>query len=1080
MASQKIKGITVEIDGDLTPLNNALKNADKTIKTTQGELKEVERLLKLDPENTEILTQKQKLLNTAVEGTAEKLNILKKAKEQAEKSGNIDKESYEYRYLQREIARTEQSLKSFEKQMDKTEDVAEDVKDSLEDAGESAENFSQGFSIAKGAAADFISNAAQKVISVVKDMVENTREYREDMNKLNTAFQTSEHTTEAAKEVYKDFYNVLGESDRSVEAVNHLARFVKTEEDLAKWGNIAAGVTATFGDSLPIEGLTEAANETAKVGTVTGVLADALNWVGILEDDFNASLAACSSEQERSKLITDTLNVAYMESAEAYKSMNADIIQSREATTELNDAMSRIGEVLEPLVSGGMSLFAGALTNIVDAVIPAKTETELLAESVESLAQKQAESRAKIEENMIQQLAQVESSRMLFEELQSLADETGRVNEADLTRAEFIIGELNSALGLEIQMNNGVVSSLDEIKGKIDEIIQKKQAQILLYAQEEKYTEAVKNMAAAADEQRNAYNKLAAAQDELRDLKEKAAAAERGEYLEWTSDMAERLNNLQYYYIEEYQKAYDSASNTVAVYSADMKVYEEAASAAVEGNTEKVIELLYGQGEAFKSAADVANLSAEGQKKAMGQQLIEAINAVEIAEANLKKVNSSDNKRRLEEAKEHAIACFYSYTQVGGQMVNGIIEGLNGQKRLLKNAMVNLLKETERAAKTETKINSPSKKYRDEIGAMIAQGVAVGIRENAKSATEAFKNMLQQLDAQKDVELISEEEYYVKLEELRNKYLEKGTKEWLDYTQKLYDYREKQNEKEVEQEKKKLDDIKKEMESAYDKYIESFADKYEGVLKEREKFSEKLKDFGNLYDTDAVIGYDYIWSDDKRTLTVKEKKGPKLSDLKEQTSKIRTYADNLKQLKGRTDIPPAFMESIRDMSIEQGIEFTTLLLSSSDTDLSDYIESWKEKQAAAASVAESVYESDIEQIRDSITQEMETLPDSLEEIARQAGQAFTSELQETIEKAMAEATPKINESILKAFPNIQEGELYFPSAGTQPQSTEIQRKSTSAVVNNYNYGVSPETAFTVSENARKVLNNIISMGELMT
>ena len=107
------------------------------------------------------------------------------------------------------------------------------------------------------------------------DLAESTRKYREDHAKLDAAFTTAGFTAEQAGEAYTGFYAILGEEDRSVEAVNHLAKLCSTEEELAQWTDIAAGVWATFGDSLPIEGLTEAANETAKTGTITGQLADA-------------------------------------------------------------------------------------------------------------------------------------------------------------------------------------------------------------------------------------------------------------------------------------------------------------------------------------------------------------------------------------------------------------------------------------------------------------------------------------------------------------------------------------------------------------------------------------------------------------------------------------------------------------------------------------------------------------------------------------------------------------------------------------------------------------------------------------
>ena len=155
----------------------------------------------------------------------------------------------------------------------------------------------------------------------------------------------------ARKKSYKDFYVILGESDRSVEAVNHLAKLCNTEEELAMWSDICAGVSATFGDSLPIEGLTEASNETAKTAKVTGVLADALNWVGISEDVFNEKLEKCSTEQQRSQLITQTLNAAYQESSEKFREMNASVIVSREATQRLTEAQAKLGAVVDPILT---------------------------------------------------------------------------------------------------------------------------------------------------------------------------------------------------------------------------------------------------------------------------------------------------------------------------------------------------------------------------------------------------------------------------------------------------------------------------------------------------------------------------------------------------------------------------------------------------------------------------------------------------------------------------------------------------------------------------------------------------------
>lgn len=117
MAANRIKGITIEIGGDTTKLQTALKGVNTEIRSTQRELKDVEKLLKLDPGNTELLAQKHKLLGQAVSETKEKLETLKTAAEQAEKAleeGTISKDQYDA--LQREIIETEQELKRLEEQ----------------------------------------------------------------------------------------------------------------------------------------------------------------------------------------------------------------------------------------------------------------------------------------------------------------------------------------------------------------------------------------------------------------------------------------------------------------------------------------------------------------------------------------------------------------------------------------------------------------------------------------------------------------------------------------------------------------------------------------------------------------------------------------------------------------------------------------------------------------------------------------------------------------------------------------------------------------------------------------------------
>lgn len=196
--------------------------------------------------------------------------------------------------------------------------------------------------------------------------IEGSREYRTEMGKLDTAFVTNGHSSEVAKQTYSDLNAVLGDSGQAVEAAQHLAKLTDNEKDLQTWTNICTGVYATFGESLPIEGLTEAANETAKTGTLTGGLTDALNWAGIGEEQFQAKLDACSNEQERQKLIMDTLNGTYSKASEQYQKTNADVMAAEKANEKLTDAFAELGAIGEPILTAIKTKVA----DMVSAAIP--------------------------------------------------------------------------------------------------------------------------------------------------------------------------------------------------------------------------------------------------------------------------------------------------------------------------------------------------------------------------------------------------------------------------------------------------------------------------------------------------------------------------------------------------------------------------------------------------------------------------------------------------------------------------------------------------------------------------------------
>lgn len=171
-----------------------------------------------------------------------------------------------------------------------------------------------------------------------------TEEYRVAQGKLNAGFSAAGFSADVARKSYRNFYAILGDTDTATEASQLFANMAKSEEEVTKWTRIAAGVHGTFGDSLPIEGLVESANETARTGKVTGVFADALNWVGIMEDDFNAKLEQTTDVSKRNRLIMDTLSASYDTAATSFYKNNQQVIDARRNQATLDETLAKVGD----------------------------------------------------------------------------------------------------------------------------------------------------------------------------------------------------------------------------------------------------------------------------------------------------------------------------------------------------------------------------------------------------------------------------------------------------------------------------------------------------------------------------------------------------------------------------------------------------------------------------------------------------------------------------------------------------------------------------------------------------------------
>lgn len=349
-----------------------LNNAEAALNGMERELSQNEQAIETLNNQEEQTVDATERLTQEISRQEEELAGLKRAYSNAVLE--YGKGSSEARELEGRIADLSGELEENRDTLREASDSTEDFGDAMEDASDGAGKLGSGLSAATVAMGNLISSGIQAALNGIKELGsaiwnldEATEEYRVAQGKLTTAFEAAGYSGEAAQESYTEFYKILGDTDTATEASQLLAQLAENEQDITKWTNIAAGVYGTFGDALPIEGMIESANETAKVGQVTGSLADALNWVGISEDEFNEKLAACSGEGERNRLIMETLSGTYDEASQAFYRNNEALVASREGQARMDETLAGLGETISNVKNSLRAEFLPAIADVVSA-----------------------------------------------------------------------------------------------------------------------------------------------------------------------------------------------------------------------------------------------------------------------------------------------------------------------------------------------------------------------------------------------------------------------------------------------------------------------------------------------------------------------------------------------------------------------------------------------------------------------------------------------------------------------------------------------------------------------------------------
>lgn len=355
------------------------------LRNLKSEMALVDATFKGQANTTEALTAKHKVLQGSVEQQREKVRALTQAVEDATQAyGDNDKRTDGYRQslnrAKAELADLNRELQDNERYLDEASKSADGCAESIDEYGKAVRdadsnkdplgNLMAGFGSLKGVlTGGAVVGGIKAVGDAIMSVVEDTAEYRKIMGTLEISSERAGYSAQQTADIYRTLQGVLGDTQTAATTTANLQAIGLAQEDLITVTNAAIGAWATYGDSIPIDGLSESINETIQAGKVTGTFADVLNWAGTSEDDFNAKLEASNGTTERANIVLQELKSQGLDQAgKAWQDANEDVVALNEATERWDGAMAQLGETLTPAATAIKNFGADAILWLADQI----------------------------------------------------------------------------------------------------------------------------------------------------------------------------------------------------------------------------------------------------------------------------------------------------------------------------------------------------------------------------------------------------------------------------------------------------------------------------------------------------------------------------------------------------------------------------------------------------------------------------------------------------------------------------------------------------------------------------------------
>ena len=368
---------SIKLEGE-QEFKKQMSAVNSELKTLKSEMSLATAEFKGQANSMEALTTKGRLLQHQYDQQKAKVQALEQAVQDAAAAyGDADKRTDDYRrqlnYAKTALVNLNSEIQQNEKYLDEAKRSADQCATSIDEYGREVKQAAQNSSelsvspfsgldsavsglgslkgaLLGGAAAGAVVGGIQAVAGAITEVVDASAEYRKIMGTLEVSSQAAGYTAEQTTQTYKRLYSVLGDTQTAATTTANLQAIGLSQEQLMLITDSAIGAWARYGDSIPIDGLAEAINETIQAGQVTGTFADVLNWAGTSEDDFNAKLAAANSTTERANIVLQELTrQGLAEAGQAWIDTNDDIVAANESQRKFEEAQAELGEKLSPV-----------------------------------------------------------------------------------------------------------------------------------------------------------------------------------------------------------------------------------------------------------------------------------------------------------------------------------------------------------------------------------------------------------------------------------------------------------------------------------------------------------------------------------------------------------------------------------------------------------------------------------------------------------------------------------------------------------------------------------------------------------